>query len=375
MTRFAHRAFVVSLLLVHLLAAGHAAADASSAIGAGIAAGATAGAVASLPGPTWRPQTSAVMGRELPEWVDRLTGSASRMASSCGQTLEARLSGMPRRNFLDLMVSNDTDEPADLAQQVTVHFGSGLTRQLISLSDGDTQIKPHWLVHRVFAFPSKEEFEHEARLSIALTISNAKGEACIATVAFEHRPGAYVPERSYTAFSPIELAFGLPVHFVATGGLRTIAERVNPGFDIGFSAYPWVHHGFTFEFGVDAYGRQGLSAVLPNQDSNAITGAFFMLGYSYRIVPFKALALEYNFNLGPYVFEVESTDQKNVLASSAALGVREKLKLNFLLWTTDDQDRIELGPAFIHSYLPAGDFGAAHISGNLFSAALYLTLD
>ena len=39
MTRFVHWAFVVSLPLVHLLAAGHAAADASSAIGAGIAAG------------------------------------------------------------------------------------------------------------------------------------------------------------------------------------------------------------------------------------------------------------------------------------------------------------------------------------------------
>ena len=53
----------------------------------------------------------------------------------------------------------------------------------------------------------------------------------------------------------------------------------------------------------------------------------------------------------------------------------ERFRLDFLLWEAADQTRIELGPAFIHSYLPTGNVGATSASGNLFSGALYLSVD
>jgi hypothetical protein len=352
-----------------------ASADASSAIGAGVAAGVAAGATSAAFDRGRGPLPTELVGRELPEWIDPLTGSASRLASSCGLTLEARLSGMPLQNFLNLTISNDTDGPIAFdSRSVTVRFGSGLSRQLSPLGGGDAEIRPGWWTHRAFAFPAKAEFEHEDRLRVEVLVAASNGELCTASVSLAHRPGAKVPERSYTAFSPLELAFGLTAHFAATGDLRRIAENTNPGFDIGFTGYPWVHHGITFEFGVEAYGRKGLPLVVPNQSTNGITGAFFMLGYSYRILPIRQLALEYNLNAGLYAFEVTSPDGNGTVASSACLGVREKLKLNFLLWTAD-QTRFELGPALIHSVLPAGGFGATCVSGNLFSGALYLTLD
>lgn len=357
------------------LAAARAAADASSAIGAGVSAGVAAGATASvLDGPRGAPPIE-VVGSDLPEWVDPLTGSASRLAESCGLVLEARLSGMPRQNYLNLTIANETDAPVVIdVHGVTVRFGSGVTRRVTELGAGDAELRPDWWAHRAFAFPSKAEFEHEDRLRVELPIRVGEGEVCVATVSMAHRPGVKVPERSYTSFSPLELAFGLTTHFAATGDLRRIAERVNPGFDLGFTFYPWVHHGFTFELGIDAFGRNGLDAVAPQQASRSITGTFFMLGYSYRILPIRQLALEYNLNAGLYALEAQTPDGKDTVAFSPGFGVREKLKLNFLLWTAD-QTRIELGPALILSVVPAGEFGATTVSGNLFSGALYLTMD
>jgi len=359
-----------------LLLATRASADSSTAVASGVAAGvAASGAVADSNRPRGQ-QPIEVVGRELPEWVDPLTGSASRLASSCGLTLEARLSGMPKQNYLNLTVVNNMDTPVVFdSENVTVRFGSGVSRRLTSFDGEPALIRPGWVTHSAFVFPSKAEFEHEDRLRVGLPISTGKGETCLATISLTHRPGAKVPERSYTAFSPLEMAFGLTTHFAATGDLQRIAENVNPGFDLGFTYYPWVHHGFTFEFGIDVYGKKGLPAVVPHQAASNITGTFFMLGYSYRILPVRWLALEYNLNGGLYALEAGNPDSKGSAASSASLGLREKLKLNFLLWTAADQMRIELGPALIHSYIPTGDFGATSASGNLFSGALYLTVD
>jgi len=45
-----------------------------------------------------------------------------------------------------------------------------------------------------------------------------------------------------------------------------------------------------------------------------------------------------------------------------------------MLATIADDTRIELAPALIHTYIPAGDFGATSVSGNLFGGALYLII-
>jgi hypothetical protein len=328
------------------------------------------------PPPDRSRQPIEVVGRELPEWVDPITSSASRLASSCGLTLEARLSGMPQQNFLNLTIANDLDTPAVIdVESVTVRFGSGVTRRLVQVGQGDTVIRPNWWSHRAFSFPSKADFEHEDRLRVEVPLSLPDGKKCLATVDLAHRPNAKVPKQSYTEYSPLEVSLGVNLHFAATGDLQTIAKNVNPGFDVVGTWYPTVHHGISFEFGVDFYGSRGLAAVTPNQSANPINGTLVMLGYSYRLLPIRWFAFEYNLNAGFYGVETRSSDDKEVIASSTSFSVREKLRLNFLLYQFADLTRVEIGPALIHTVIPTGDFGATSVSGNLFSGALYLSVD
>lgn len=376
MIRLARRWFsAASWCAVGLLSA-PAFADNSAAV-TGVAAGTAAVAAAAAATPAQLRSPTEVVGHELPEWVDPRTGSASRLASSCGLTLEARLSGMAKQNYLNLTVANDAEMLVLLdLQNVIARFGSGATRRLAQEGGGgDVTIRPDWSTHYTFVFPWKEEFEHETRLSVEVPLSFASGQTCLATVQLAHAPNAKVPERSYTTYSPLEMAFGLNAHFAATGGLHEIAKNANPGFDLAWTLYPWVHHGFTFEFGIDAFGRKGLPVVAPYREASPITGTFFMLGYSYRLLPVRRLAFEYNLNGGLYALESETPDGKDKVASSVCFGVREKLKLNVLVYESTDHTRLEVGPGLVHSYIPAGDFGATNASGNLFSAGLFVTVD
>jgi len=166
---------------------------------------------------------------------------------------------------------------------------------------------------------------------------------------------------------------GLTVHFAATSDLRTIAGNVNPGFDLSWIAFPWVHHGIGFEFGVDAFGRRGLPAVLPHRDANAVVGVFAMLTYSYRILLSSRFTPQFDFGAGVYGSGVDSAEGNDRLASSFCPSVREKLKLNILLLNSSG-GHVELAPALVHTYIPTGDIGSTSASGHLFSGALYLVI-
>ena len=255
-------------------------------------------------------------------------------------------------------------------------FGSGLTRQLGPAHPrlSGPSVRGNRWVHSTFSFPSKAEFEHEERLRIEFSIDVSGQNVCNASIEFVRRSDIKVPESSYTSYARGQVNMGLTAHFAATGGLRTIASNANPGFDLGWIAFPWVHHGFGFEFGVDAYGRRGLPAVVPDRGANAVVGVFTMLTYSYRIQLSRRFTPQYDFGAGLYGLGVDSADGDDRLASALCLSLREKLKLNILLSTSADGTRVELAPALIHSYIPAGDFGGASVSGNLFSGALYWVL-
>jgi len=321
-------------------------------------------------------QPNELVGKELPEWVDPITSSASRLASSCGLTLEARLTGDYWQNFLNLSVANDSDARVHLdLSNVMVRFGSGLTRRLKTPFNGPSAVPPHAWRHHTFAFPAKADFEHEDRLSVEVHVSLEHGQTCVAMVGLSHRPNAKVPERSYTSFSPREFALGVNVHFAATGDLKRIAANVNPGFDLTWALFLWPRHGIAFDVAFDHFGRKGLPAVAPDQAANPISGLFFGLGYNYRMPLKRRLWFEYDLSAGVYVLSAETPDNHDVVAKSTSFGFREKLKLNFLLLDRDDRMRVRLGPALIHSYIPTGDFGATSASGNLFGAALYLSGD
>jgi len=321
-------------------------------------------------------QPSEMVGKELPEWLDPITASASRLASSCGLTLEVRLSGDYWQNFLNLTVANDSDAPVHLdLSNVTVRFGSGFTRRLKTPGSGPSAVRPHGWAHHTLAFPAKADFEHEDRLRVELPVSFDVGQTCVVMVSLAHRPDAKVPERSYTSFSPREFGLGVNVHFGATGDLKRIAANANPGFEATWALFLWPRHGITFHFAFDSYGRKGLSVVAPDQAATPIGGVSVMLGYAYRILVMRRLWLEYDLSAGLYGLNAESPDGGSSVASSNSFALREKLKLNFVVFGDDAWMRIKLGPELIHSYIPTGDFGASSASGNLFGAGLYLAWD
>jgi len=377
-SRWAARLWLFAAFLCALaFAPAGASADPGSPPSAAIVPGTAAGWAAVSAAPPSR-AAHEVVGRELPEWVDRRTGSASRLSSSCGRIIEAHLSGTPRHNYLDLTLQNDSETKSDFQLSgVTAHFGSGLTRQLNPSAEHNRAAsgsRGHW-THRAFSFPSKAEFEHEDRLRIEVSIEVRDHGVCSASIELVRRSDIEVPERSYTAYSPGGMSMGLTMHFAASGDLRTIASNVNPGFDLGWFAFPWVHHGIGFEFGVDAYGSRGLPAAVPAGNSNAIIGGFAMVTYSYRIQLSQRFTPQWDLGLGYYGLSADSEEGNDRLASANCFSMREKLKLNILLSTSNDGSRVEVAPALIHSYIPAGDFGATSVSGNLFSGALYLVID
>jgi len=356
------------------LLSGHASAD-SSAVVAGAAAGAAAGLAAASTQPLLAP--TEIIGRALPEWVDVRTGSASRLNSGCGFTIEASLSGTPQQNYLNLTLQREEETEATFhSGVVSAHFGSGLVRKLNAQGSGSGVVIPggSWL-HLPLAFPDKAEFEHESRLRIEVLIEARELGTCIASVEFVRRTDIAVPERSYTSYPPLAVAFGINTHFAASGDLRTIASNVNPGFELGFYGFPWVRHGIGLEFGFDAYGSKGLPAVLPDRAANGLGGIYFMATYSYRVLLSKRFTPQLDVGAGIYGLYVQTDDKDAEYPSASAFSLREKLKLNILLGSLYDGTRFELAPALIHTYIPAGDFGNASVSGNLFSGALYLIVD
>jgi len=339
-------------------------------------AGAMAGSAAATAQPLEQPRE--LVGSQLPEWIDIRTGFASRLAASCGVIVEATLSSTPARNYLNLTLQSDeTSKVSFRSSDVTAHFGSGLVRHLTAeraAARGLETADGRWL-HVPFSFPSKAEFEHEERLRIELLLELRDQGPCIASLEFERRTDVAVPKKSYTSYPPFAINFGISTHFAATGDLRTIAERVNAGFELSMIGFGWVHHGIGLELGFDGYGSHGLSAVIPGRDANGLAGVYFMPMYAYRILLSERFTPQLEFGAGLYHLYVQTEDKAASFPSSNSLGLREKLKLNILLGSFGDGTRFELAPALVHTYIPAGDFGDATVSGNLFSGALYLVLD
>ena len=375
--RGVQRCCLASLLCVFSFESARAFADTSKAASASNAPAAVLATATAPALPPPRSQPQAIQGKVLPEWVDVRTGSVSRHSSICGHLIEASLSGSPRQNYLDLTLLNqsETDATYFYPQAVTAHFGSGLTRRLgpeLSRLSDLTSRGDRW-IHASLGFPSKAEFEHEERLRIEFSIDVRGQDPCNASLEFVRRRDIQVPESSYTSYARGQVNSGLTLHFAATGNLRTIASNVNPGFDLSWMVFPWVHQGLGFEFGVDAFGSRGLPEVVPDRDSNAVVGVFAMFTYSYRIHLSPRLTPQYDLGAGVYGLSVDSAEGNDRLASAFCPSVREKLKLNILLFTSSD-GRVELAPALVHTYIPAGDFGSTSVSGNLFSGALYLVI-
>jgi hypothetical protein len=186
--------------------------------------------------------------------------------------------------------------------------------------------------------------------------------------------GVPLRERTYTDFTQLQVDFGFNVHFASSGALRTIARNANPGFQLGFIGFPWVHHGISFDFGFDAFGRRGLPEVVPGQEANGIGGMYAMAGYVFRLLPTRRLSVSYSPGIGVYNVTVSQGSGKasRELASETGIALRQRLRLSFFVGMVDGS-RFELGPALDHSYLALGRLGEAEVSGNLFSGSLLLT--
>lgn len=198
---------------------------------------------------------------------------------------------------------------------------------------------------------------------------------CVISVPLTRPRSVPIRERTYTEFTQFQIDFGLSMHFAATGDLNTIARNVNPGFELGFIGFPWVHHGISVDFGLDTYGRRGLAETVPDRDANGVVGLYAMAGYVFRILPSRRLSLSYAPAFGAYnayITQGSGNDSKQI-ASETCLALRQRLRLSYFVGMLDDA-RFEIAPAIQHTYLPFGRLGEADVGGNLFSGLLFLTL-
>lgn len=354
-----------------LLFARSSRADVASSIAAGAAAGAAAGIVASGPRPD-----PARRGSELTDWRDSGLAMAGRLAAGCGVAVELRLTGTGAANFLDVTITNQNDFPLSLAvRQVIAQFGSGRSRYLDLDDRWDGELAAGWWQQVFFRFPEKADFAGQDTLRVGLPFVAPGKPPCVVSVELNRPRGVPLRERTYTEFTQFQIDFGLSMHFAATGDLSKIARNVNPGFELGFIGFPWVHHGISLDFGIDGYGRRGLPAVVPGHDANPVLGLYAMAGYVFRLVPTRRLSLSYAPAFGAYnVGVTEGSDKSSTtIASETCLALRQRLRLSYFVGMLDDA-RFEIAPAIQHTYLPFGKLGAADVGGNLFSGLLFLTL-
>jgi hypothetical protein len=296
------------------------------------------------------------------------------MAEGCDQVLEGHLSSTGMRNYLDLTVLNRAAEQSVLpARALLAHFGSGTSRYLEPVDGSDAALDPDWWVHRTFAFPRKEEFFRQTRLTVDIPFRLRNAGTCRVQLRFERWPGVADDSRTHTVFSAFELHFSAGIRVAAQGKIATLGRDAAAVFDWGFHAFPWPHQGFFLDLPIDGYGASGAGAVAPGASDGDlhVTGVGMIAGYELKVYPTSWLSLSYGVGAGPYVLELEAKDSS--LASVGTLAVRQKLKAS-VLFATLEQMRIELGPTFVDTWLLFGTLGQTAIPGNVMSAMVQLTL-
>jgi len=347
-----------------LLATGSAEAQ-STAVAAGVSAGVAA---SNAPEPGYRPLAAS----PLDDWVDPETGSTSRLASGCdGLTVELALSGAPGRNFLDVMISNDSGEPrAFAAHATTARFGSGRVRRLSGSrgeADGsDIVIDDGFWVHTVLAFPDKADFEGEDAMTVRLTFTGARSPTCTLPVPIERDRRIGHDAATHVQRSGIELHFGAGPRFFASGGIERLGGSSGPIFDLDVQAFPWVYHGLGFAIALDSYDGDRASLVAPNLvlEDPRLSGAGFLLGYVARYYLWPWFCVSYELFTGPYVFELTDGQDDGVLESGLVLPLRQRARLKARFARILDGTEFYFSTALLHLWVPSGDLGALDTAGH-----------
>src|SRR5262249_24893096 len=140
------------------------------------------------------------------------------------------------------------------------HFESGVTRRLLS-SRGDDVLPRGWWGHRTLTFPAKEDFRDQNRMVVDLPIVFGSGARCVATVELVRATELAHDIRTYVPYTQLDFYLGGGVHVGAAGALRDLGGAHGGAFDIGFSYWPTVHHGWFFEGNGDSFGDKGVSLV------------------------------------------------------------------------------------------------------------------
>lgn len=338
-----------------------------------VVAGAIAGAAASQPVSVDRP----LQGRPLPGWLDPRTGSPGRLNVGCGMASEVLLSASGRRVFVDVVISNESEEIVTLlVDRTRARFSTGLARELVASIRGDEVLRPGWNAHVSFTFPSKAELEGQDWLEIELAFANDDGTRCSYATRVERDTRQPPQPASWIAHSTIELQFSGGPRFAATGDLGALVSPVGGAIDFGFAWYPAFRHGPFVDLVLDYYGSEGASRVAPTLTLSKprVSGAGFFLGWGVRAFPFSRLSLAYQPAVGAYALELLDGGQEGSLVSSGAFAFRERVRLQFDALSLRDGTVFSVAANVVHLWLPSASLGEAPASGNAFSALLSIVV-
>jgi hypothetical protein len=309
-----------------------------------------------------------IAGRQLPDWRQSGTGSATQLDRVCDAlVVEAILSGESQHNFLNLSVANPTDGPVSLSvDQVMVHFSNELVRRLMS-AEGKLIIRPDQVASVPLAFPDKADFRGQEWMTIEVPALIGE-RACTFEVRFRRNP--LVPERAATTstYRLWELGVALGPSFATHGPLTRVTPSVGWGGDFNLAIFPWPAHGFTFDLVIHGWGADAARKVVPGvTGSNVELDDFGLLtGYAFRTYPLSWLTVSLE-AAGGIAWSAVTGD--NVVRSHVYPEVQVRARLLAPIW-----DFGYAGLVIDYARFLGGNLGTTDLSGGAFTATVALGL-
>ena len=237
--------------------------------------------------PTAKPARAELRRSELNDWVDPSTGSTAHAGRACEQSYVARLTGTRAINYLELELSNDSDDEV----AITLHsqaFGGQLRRY-------DSDSRPEKPVHALgnsWKFLSyqldKPPFYRLRQFDVELHLSFSDGRTCQVKVEFSRALPAAPATYKISPYFEVGGGYGV---YAASGSLRDAVGNVGASSTAFISWYPAVQHGLRVESGYDRLHGDRFGS-----------GIHWLLGYEYRIFLGPRFTYAFGVGAGAYRF-------------------------------------------------------------------------